>query len=453
MFSWETGVVGVLGMRILLLVLLGASVSAMGEARNEVSYRRGPYNTALFYRHNETFRNGAAIHFAHAKAHDVLEMTPLSKHAEVDARTDGEFVDFLLNHRARTEPTMEYYGPYTARFAFKAYRVIDWTHIHHEQTYDVLAERSIPWGEKKGWTDKTVDYYLRKNPAVARSCAPLDVTMRRAATMMKPYFGFFRNQYPKSNNFFFAAHWWHPAIYEAQMLGGNGEGQERMVRATDEIFYREVLKERPQRMLLSREMMPRYARLSPESANIFDNLHMLHGIIYDILAFEGWSKEEKGKEIYRVIEAMGYREGDEKWARKFATPHPEMDPRRYEDWMKGFDGEMNRIMFEMHEEMMPLHMPEGKEMSEEMKGKMKEQLQMKLTPGMQEGEIDGSWHEAMMKLMPDMKMNPETMKAGRTPAKMVEAMLAGWRKKHGDMPDVEAWDMTSEPKREGEVAR
>ncbi len=52
--------------------------------------------------------------------------------------------------------------------------------------------------------------------------------------------------------------------------------------------------------------MPRYARMSPESANIFDNLHMLHGIAYSILAYPGWSIEEKRAEMYRVIEAMGY---------------------------------------------------------------------------------------------------------------------------------------------------
>jgi hypothetical protein len=58
--------------------------------------------------------------------------------------------------------------------------------------------------------------------------------------MMKPYFTLFRNYYPRSNNFFYAAHWWHPVIYEAMMLGGNGKGQERMIRETDQTFYREV---------------------------------------------------------------------------------------------------------------------------------------------------------------------------------------------------------------------
>lgn len=438
-----------MGMKVgfcsLAAMCVGVSAADFVEQRNHVSYRRGPYNLALYYRHNETFRNGAAIHFAHAVQHDILQLTPLSEHEKTDAETDARYVDYILNHRARTEPTMEYYGPYTARFAWMIYRAIDWTHMHHEQTYDVMSERSIPWDRKKEWTDKTVQYYLSKNPEIARSCAPLDVTMRRAATMMKPYFGYFRNKYPKSNNFFFAAHWWHPAIYEAQMIGGNDQDQDEIVRATDRVMYDQVLKERPQRMLLSRELMPRYSRMSPESANIFDNLHMLHGIVYDILAYEGWSIEEKRAELYRVAKAMAYQPGDEKLARKFKIEHPEIDPRVYEDWMKGFDGEMNRIMMEMHQEMMPLMMPEGKEMPAETKEKMRAQLRMKLAPGMEEGEIDGSLHDAMMQLMPDMKMDQEGMKPGNTPHKMVNAMLEGWRAKYGTLPDVEAIVMETDP--------
>jgi hypothetical protein len=198
-------------------------------------------------------------------------------------------------------------------------------------------------------------------------------------------------------------------------------------------------------MLLSREIMPRYSRLSPESANIFDNLHMLHGIAYDILAYEGWTIEEKRAEMYRVIEAMGYQPGDEDLARKFQTPHPEVDPRKYEEWMKGFEGDMNRIMIEMHEEMMPMHMPEGKTMPADLRDQMQAQLRMKLTPGMQDDEIPGSWHDAMMKLMPDMKMDMETMKPGRSSKAMIDAMLKGWREKHGTNPDIESIPMTSEP--------
>jgi hypothetical protein len=420
----------------LLELHLGASATLALEQRNEVSYVRGPYNVAFFFRHNETFRNGAAIHFAHGVQHDILELTPLADAATEDAKTRQRYEDFLLRHRARTEPSMEYYGPYVARAMWRLYRAIDWTHMHHEQTYDILSDRGIEWRDKKRWTDRSVREYLDRNP-VARSPAPLDVTMRRAAVMMKPYFGYFRNRYPQSNNFFFAAHWWHPAIYEAQMLGGNGDAQDRMVSATDETFYREVLRSPPERMLLSREMMPRYSRLSPESANIFDNLHMLHGIAYDILAYEGWTIEEKRAEMYRVIEAMSRQPGDDELAALFPVPRTEVDPRSYEGWMRSLDGEMTRIMMEMHDEMMPLMKPPGTDMSPEQKRSMQKILRDKLTPGMQPGEPEGSLHDAMMRVMPNMRMDEEGMKPGRAPHRMVETMLDGWRRKHAASDPVQ----------------
>ena len=431
---------GLIFMTLLCMSLCSFPALAL-EQRNDVSYLRGPYNGAFFHRENEAFRIGAAIHFAHGIQHDILQLEPLSDHEMTDGKTDADYLSMLWNP-VRTEPEMELYGPYTARTMWQLYRAIDWTHMHHEQTYDIMADRDIPWQSKKEWTDRSVAYYLEKFD-IPRSPAPLDVTMRRAAVMMKPYTTIFRTFYPKSNNFFYAAHWWHPVIYEAQMLGGNGPGQEKMVKETDQTMFTQVLNERPQRMLLSREVMPRYSRMSPESANIFDNLHMLHGIAYDILAYEGWTLEEKKEELYRVIRAMSYQPGDEKLARKFPTPHPEMDPRIYEPWMKGVEGEMNKIMLEMLDEMMPLMMPEGTD-SQTM-DTMKQQVWKKLTPGMQQGEVKGSLMDAVKAVMPGMKMMAESMDPGKTNQKMVDAMLQGWREKYGSGPDIEPMPMEQEP--------
>jgi hypothetical protein len=436
-------------MRINKHVWLGVAVFMLASAqpagaldqRDMVGHLRGPYNLAFFYRHNAAFRISAAIHIAHAVQHDILQLSQFSDHAATDMETDAEFLQTTFNP-PRTEPTMEMFGPYTGRFIFDLYRAIDWTHMHHEQTYDILSDKNIPWSEKQQWTDRAVSYYLEKFD-IPRSPAPLDVTMRRAGVMMKPYFSLFRNYYPDSNNFFYAAHWWHPVIYEAIMLGGNDDEQVTMVQQTDSTYYSQVLKKRPLRMLLSREVMPRYSRFSPESANIFDNLHMLHGIAYDILAYPEWTPGEKAAELKRVIEAMSYQPGDEKLARKFNIPYPEMDPRVYVDWMQGTEGDMNRIMMEMMEEMMPIMMPGG--MHDEMKARMMEQVRMKLAPGMQQGEIPGSLHQAMQKMMPHMQMMPEAMHPGATPQKMIDAMLAGWQAKWGGMPDAEPWPMTIEP--------
>jgi len=324
---------------------------------------------------------------------------------------------------------------------WKLYRAIDWTHVHHEETYDILSSRGVPWREKKQFTDRAVRYYLDRDP-VPRSPAPLDVTMRRAGVMMKPYFTFFRNRYPRSNNFFYVAHWWHPIIYEAMMVAGNDEEQERAVAEVHALTFDRVFHDRPTRMLLSRESMPRYSRLSPESANIFDNLHMLHGIAYDILAYEGWSLEEKRAEMYRVIEAMSYQPGDEAMARKFDLPHPDMNPRIYHDWMKGYEGSMSRIMEEMLQEMWPHMSPDG---GREVPAEVMDQFRKKLQPGIQEGEHPGSVHDALMKVVPGMKMDPTGMKPGATPKMMVDAMLKGWQEKHGAMPDAEPITMEVDP--------
>ncbi|EKD39266.1 MAG: hypothetical protein ACD_75C00458G0001 [uncultured bacterium] len=431
---------------LLAIAILAVLVTDNGEVtalqqRNMVSYLRGPYNADFFYRHNEAFRVASAIHIAHGRQHDILELTPLSRHQETDGDTDAEYMRATLKP-PRTEPTMELMGPYSAMSYFSLYRAIDWTHIHHEQTYDILSEKSIPWEEKKKWTDRAVRYYLDKFD-IPRSPAPLDVTMRRAGVMMKPYTTLFRNYYPHSNNFFYAAHWWHPVIYEAMMVGGNGEKQDSMVRETDQTYFTQVLADRPQRMLLSRELMPRYSRLSPESANIFDNLHMLHGIAYDILTYEGWSAEEKKAELDRVIEAMSARPGDERLARKFPLPHPDIDPRNYMEWMKGTEGEMNRIMKEMMDEMMPMMMPQ--KMEPEMHEKIMAQFKMKLTPGLQEGELPGSLGEVMQAMMPEMKMMPESLQPGVAPTKMIDMMLRGWQEKYGGMADVEPLPMQQGP--------
>ena len=426
-------------------VLLASVATAHAEGRDEVSYRRGPYNLAQFHRHRQAYEYSAAFHYHHGKEHDVLQLTPLKNHAKVDHDFNLDVTDFIYKRKANIEPTMELYGPYTARMAWTLFRTIDWTHMHHEQTYDVLAYRGIAWDKKRAETYKTVRYYLEKNPEIARSIAPLDVTMRRAAVMMKPYFTYYRNFYPESNSVAWVAHWWHPAIYEAMMLGGNGAAQDQMVDQTDRVMLDEVFKVRPQRMLLSRELMPRYSRMSPESANIFDNLHMLHGITYDIMAYEGWTPAQKRAELYRVIKAMAYQPGDEKYVRKFSEPYPDVDPRVYADWMKGAqgpDGSMSSIMMEMMQEMMPLMMPN---ISEADKERVMAQFKMKMAPGMQPGEIAGSLHDALMAVYPQMKMMPGSMEPGKTPQMMADAMLQGWQEKHGAMPDISDIDMSVEP--------
>ncbi len=385
------------------------SVSAQ-ERRNEVSFLRGSYNTAYYRRHTKSERYSAGFHFHHGKQHDILQLTPLSRAAQEDEKFNNQVFEYVHDRKARVGPTMEFFGPYVGRMAWDIYRTIDWTHMHHEQTYDIMAATSVDWKDKKAMTDRAVAYYLKKMPDVARSVAPLDITMRRAGVMMKPYFTLYRNYYPKSATAAFVAHWWHPAAYESLIIAGNDGEQETVTAAMNDTMFREVFPNRPQRMILSREVMPRYSKMTPESANIFDNLHMLHGIVYDILAYEKWTPAQKKAELYRFTKAMAYQPGDEKYMRKFKTPHPDLDPRVYYDWMQSSEGEMSRIMMEMMMEMMPMMMPDSMAMSDELKqalttGEMEKAMSL-MSPEMRQ------MHERRMSQF-KMKMRPGIDRSGR----------------------------------------
>ena len=49
------------------------------EQRNMPAFLRGPHNQDFYFRLNDQYRTSAAIHFAHGKAHDVPQLTPLEK--------------------------------------------------------------------------------------------------------------------------------------------------------------------------------------------------------------------------------------------------------------------------------------------------------------------------------------------------------------------------------------
>jgi hypothetical protein len=428
---------------VAVTALCWGTIAVAVEQRNEVFRVHSCTNEAFFWRHNDSYRSGAALHISHGAQHDVL----LRRGHEDPAHVDHEFEGFSLRHVShppRTEPTQEYYAPYTARSLWRLLRTIEWTHILHEATYDVLASPLVPWDQKGVQLQRMVDHYLAAND-VALSCAPLDLVMRRTGVMMKPYFTVFRTTYPASNNFFYAAHWWHPVTYEAMMIGGQGQAQDAAVDEIEVVFKQQVLRNRPMRMLLSREVMPRYARLSPQSANVFDCLHMLHGIVYDILAYQGWTLEQKHDEIYRVLHAMANRPGDERLARKFTMPHPEQDPRRYEAWMREGPGEMGRMMIEMHDEMMP---PGDDAAAKAAHAKMTGILKDKLMPGRAGNEPAGSFMDALAKLMPEKPMpKSPAHEPGKSDPHMMHMMVNAWMKRSADMPDAPDFPLTPAPTR------
>ncbi len=349
------------GTGAMLLACPGSLWKALArEQPDEIYRRRAPYLWAFYKRHPEDYRLTAAAHWAHGSISDVIMGTPFDKDAITAA--DTRFVaqaNALLQRPARVEPKQTYVGPAFARLAPLAPKVIDWTHELHEALYDLMADDRLTEAERLRSIQEETDYYLSE-PGLAFSPAPLDVIVNeRVKLMEQPWFKAFRTQWPSSTGLFWAFHWWHPAVYEAQVM--YWEGQRAAILKIDEVFRREVVPNPPNRMLLSRDIMPRFSRMAPEAANIFDNLHQFHGIVYDILASP--LVKDKQAEVYRMIGLMLTRPGDRERALAEATPfpHPDLDPLVYDTWMWTGQGEMGRIMgmgtgkMEMKEHRRPGH--------------------------------------------------------------------------------------------------
>jgi hypothetical protein len=94
-----------------LFASIGAGCSNLHlEQRDKVTFMRGPHNYDFYSRHNGPFEAQAAIHFAHGKAHDVLQLTPKDKAYYHDAAFSAESVAYTYNP-PRLEPHMYLYGP------------------------------------------------------------------------------------------------------------------------------------------------------------------------------------------------------------------------------------------------------------------------------------------------------------------------------------------------------
>jgi hypothetical protein len=318
------------------------------ESKDEVFHLRGAYNNEFYKRHFKDFQLTTVAHWAHGRISDVLISQPADL-AEAD-RAFYSKSEWFLKNPAQTEPHQTYVGPEFARLAWRAVHVIDWTHQLHEQLYDIMTDPRIPSSEKKIWIDRAVDFYLSE-PSVAFSPAPFEeVIMKRVGLTGQPWFKSFRNHWPKTTDLFWAFHWWHPVVYEAQLLYPDLARQQEAVLKIDDLFLNQVIPNPPNRMLLSREVMPQFSQLSPEAANIFDNLHMFHGIIYDILASP--DVKDKRREIYKMIDRMTVKPGDRAMAKNFPTPNPNLDPLVYSEEMWKGGGEMGRIMgHSMHHHM------------------------------------------------------------------------------------------------------
>jgi hypothetical protein len=134
---------------------------------------------------------------------------------------------------------------------------------------------------------------------------------RRLDTL--PYSKAFRQKFPLFNATIWAYHYLQVVVYDT--LGAAPDLAAKQ-KAVEPILstYHAYLDNPPVEwtfMPMTAELSPKFAQEYPEIANIFDNLHMMHDTISDILVSEllpTW--EDKRKEIYRVTQTYYWASSD-----------------------------------------------------------------------------------------------------------------------------------------------
>jgi hypothetical protein len=273
---------------------------------NHVFWTRGRYNFAV-YKIRPLALDLNAVSVGHAMAYEDLVT---GKAHRLETETFAR-IDRVLKNPPRFAPSERFIGNTFSRRFGVLEQVFDSAHLLHTQTVDVLAEPSMTLAEKEAEVERLYQVYRTTLPT---AITPLPLNM--GYLYGQPYSRAFRDRFPKVNGLFWGYHWLQSAMYDV-LYGHNLSEQQKVYEIIGDQYRRTELY-RTDRffMPMTGEVSPRFAARFPELANVFDNLHMLHDMVNDILVTPWLTEAQKDEQVTRaiwlVMEAAhaGHRPGD-----------------------------------------------------------------------------------------------------------------------------------------------
>lgn len=288
--------------RLLLAAGLLAAVSSTGAAqdqRNEQFYYPGSFNWQYLARYPEGARLFNAFDYGHA----ILYETLLTRTGDKQAQGLEQQYDYLTTNLLLRPPRFavaeEVIEPAYAKLAWDAKQMFDWAHLLHRQIYDIYSDERLPMEAKDAEIERVTDYYLTRRD-FAFTTEPKSMQLMDA----QPFSQAFRKTYPKFNGLIWAYHWLQVGLYEPLIVGKTPDARKAGLQAGVARFW-QMLEDppasMPREMPMTATVAPEFSRRHPRAAVIFDNLHMMHDIISDILLSDVVPKNGKRAEIYRQL--------------------------------------------------------------------------------------------------------------------------------------------------------
>lgn len=266
----------------------------MGDPRyNEVFYKRGVYNFAVYGMLEPLARDMNGTGVGHSMAYEDL----VTGNAKTLETKTFDRITAVLKNPPKLAPGERFISPKFSRTYAYLEKLFDWTHVLHAQTIDVLVSPKLTQEQKDKEIEALWRYYKEKVPYTVTG-----LPMNMAQLDSQAYSATFRRTYPKVNALFWGYHWLQTSVYDMLWKARTPEEQRKQYEILGK-QYREVELYKTDRdfMPMMAETSPEFARHFPEMSNAFDNLHMLHDMIGDVLATDSFTDEQKEEQIKRAI--------------------------------------------------------------------------------------------------------------------------------------------------------
>lgn len=284
-----------------LVALTCAMPLSAQDTRDATHYPAGAFNWTFRERHPDAARLFNAFDYGHAVLYERLLTLDSARAVAALDREYRFLLDDLLVRPPRFGVVEEAIAPAYAKLAWPAMAAFDRAHVLHRQLYDVHADPRLAPERQHVIAERLIDSYLQDADyafaAVSKSMALMDE---------QPFSQQFRREHPAFNGLIWAYHWLQVGLYEPLVTASDPDAQRAGV-ARQVATFRAMTADpanHPATMPMTAEVSPRFAELHPRAAAIFDNLHMLHDIISDVLAQPTWSAGEKRAMILAQLEEM-----------------------------------------------------------------------------------------------------------------------------------------------------
>lgn len=302
----------------MFLSVLTLALASCGqfEPRDKRFYYRALWNFALREDLAELDSEFNGVDFGHSNLYENLLLTGGRDVAAVEEKARKETLAFIAT-RPRLNPNEEAIAPTYMKLAWRAQNTFDEAHALHRATYDIVVSDEP---DKDQALRNVLAYYQSSDYAITAK------RLDHHRLDQFPYSKTFRSRFPLFNATIWSYHYLQVAVYDPLQAAPDLDAKKLAVRpilAT----YRRYLDQPPVQwtfMPLTADLSPAFAARYPEIANIFDNLHMLHDNIGDILASEllpTW--EAKRAEIYRTVNTYYLASADATNPMIITTPKPQ----------------------------------------------------------------------------------------------------------------------------------